>query len=126
MLFRYMTNYFIVSPVVAAVFCYLKEMKISSENYPSFPYFYFLMVLTIFIDDFFFYWIHRILHLPMFYWIHKEHHELHILTNIATVNANCFEYFWANSFPSVAALAILGPAIYNPFIVSAYVTYRIW
>ena len=84
------------------------------------------MILSIFIDDFFFYWIHRILHLKIFYWIHKEHHELNILTNLGTVNANCFEYFWANSFPSVAGLAIFGPKIYNPFIISAYVTYRIW
>ena len=126
MIFRYITNYFVVSPVVGAIFCYFRNMDISSANYPSFPRFYFLMLLSIFIDDFFFYWIHRILHLPMFFWIHKEHHELNILTNIGTVNSNCFEYFWANSFPSVAGLAILGPNIYNPVIISAYVTYRIW
>ena len=63
-------------------------MDVSTKDFPSFPYFYFMMVLTILVDDFFFYWIHRILHLPMFYWIHKEHHEMNTLTNLGTVNAN--------------------------------------
>lgn len=71
-----MFNIGIAAPIVLYLGLLVAKPNVSVESYPSIFEFTWQFMFTIFIDDFLFYWIHRIFHLPFFYkHIHKIHHE---------------------------------------------------
>lgn len=61
------------------------------------------------IEDFAFYWSHRILHTPFFYKrIHKIHHEFNNPVSISAIYAHPLEYLIGNSVPTTLGFMILG------------------
>jgi sterol desaturase/sphingolipid hydroxylase (fatty acid hydroxylase superfamily) len=57
------------------------------------------------VEDFFFYWGHRILHLKSLYpYIHKLHHEYNYPISISAENAHWVEFIIANLIPTSAGL----------------------
>lgn len=67
------------------------------------------VIFFILCEDFFFYWSHRMLHLPWFYKkIHKKHHEYQTSISPAAEYAHPFEYIFGNSLPVAS-----GPILYG-------------
>lgn len=65
--------------------------------------------IFILIEDFCFYWSHRVLHIPFLYKrIHKTHHEYNVSISAAAEYAHPLEYLLGNSLPLAA-----GPFIYG-------------
>lgn len=63
------------------------------EAWPSFQKFIFHIFLILLIEEFFFYYLHRILHSPLLYkWIHKQHHEFTSPIGISALYAHPLEY----------------------------------
>jgi sterol desaturase/sphingolipid hydroxylase (fatty acid hydroxylase superfamily) len=61
-------------------------------------------------EDFFFYWIHRILHHPYIYEkIHKKHHRYLNLIHLNSVDAHPIEYFFGNFFTTISGSLVMGP-----------------
>ena len=52
------------------------------------------------IEDFTFYWGHRILHLPKLYRFHKIHHEFTNTTSIAVLYCHPVEHIFALMLPN--------------------------
>lgn len=62
-----------------------------------------------FVDDFLFYWSHRLLHWSVLYSkIHKIHHEHKVTVSIAAEYAHPIEFVFGNILPTNAAGLILG------------------
>jgi sterol desaturase/sphingolipid hydroxylase (fatty acid hydroxylase superfamily) len=60
-------------------------------------------------EDFVFYWSHRILHLPFIYSaIHKQHHEYKDSISISSEYAHPLETILSNTLPTVAGYKMLG------------------
>lgn len=82
-------------PIMISTYHFLS--KVGMERFPPFPPIS-LIALQIpffyFVEDFWFYWIHRLLHWgPMYRWIHKVHHEHSAPFGIAAEYAHPLESF---------------------------------
>lgn len=72
------------------------------------------------VEDFAFYWSHRMLHTPYLYKkVHKVHHEFNNTVSIAATYAHPVEYFFGNLLPTSYGFMILGNKCHM-------VTYLIW
>ncbi len=92
---HFFQQYFIYS------FC---EIRTDSEFPSIFTHLFFLQIF-IYIDGFFFYWFHRMLHLPFFYKnIHKTHHINVINIVWSTIDSHPIEYFLGDMFPKYISL----------------------
>lgn len=60
----------------------MKGMKIHGPI-PSLPTLFFETALFFLVNDFVFYWSHRLLHHPRLYKIHKKHHQYYVTTGLA-------------------------------------------
>lgn len=70
------------------------------------------------VEDFMFYWSHRLLHIPfLFRHIHKIHHQHHYPIGIASEYAHPVEYYFGNLLPSS-----VGPLLVKPHMF----TYLLW
>lgn len=57
------------------------------------------------VEDFAFYWSHRMLHTPYLYKkVHKVHHEFNNTVSIAATYAHPVEYFLAIYYPPLTGL----------------------
>ena len=65
------------------------------------------MLSWILLSDFFFYWIHRILHTPKLYYLHKTHHEFNNPYGIGAIYCSSFEMVTANLFALLFPIYIL-------------------
>lgn len=85
------------------------EMKFTVEDTPGLFTFAWQILFNFMVEEFFFYWVHRILHLPIFYnIIHKEHHSYSDLVYFATVVVHPIELILGDFIPPLAGPAILG------------------
>lgn len=87
----YFRNYVMAGSVSLIISKLLTPYEINySKNYPSVFTSAIWMWIFALIEDFWFYWTHRILHLPYFYKkIHKVHHE-----NYNTISIHCIYTHW--------------------------------
>lgn len=70
-------------------------------------------MFCILMDDFFFYWGHRLLHHPLLYSrIHKEHHEYTVTVSISAEYAHPTEYVLGNILPVFAGPKLLGSSMH--------------
>lgn len=86
----------------------------------STPYFFISILLMIFVHDTYFYWTHRVLHLPgVFKLIHKTHHLSHNPTPWAS-----FSFHPAEAIISAGIIPIMVFLIpCHPFAIFAFLTY---
>ena len=85
----------------------MKVFKINNSRLIRWQFGYILFFIII--EDFCFYWSHRILHLPWLYkQIHKVHHEYNMTISAAAEYAHPLEYLIGNSLPVAA-----GPLVYG-------------
>lgn len=95
-------------------------MKISLEEFPSTFEIVWQITLFMFVEDFCFYWVHRILHQKSLYpYIHKVHHEYNNPIGIAAEYAHPLEFFIANIVPTAMGSKLLGKKVH-------LATYLLW
>ena len=105
---RYITNYVIFNVFLLLIGFYIQP-SLSKESIPSIPVYLLQILFCIFCEDFFFYWVHRMLHHPLLYSkIHKHHHEFYNVVSVACINMHWIEFIMAGILPSFSSLCILG------------------
>ena len=109
----YIINTFGVFPPVFIFFMYCFPPDVNPENLPSIPKFVFQMVVMMLIQDFWFYWSHRALHLPIFYKrIHKHHHNHYNTYILSTVDTHWIEFIFGNIMPFLVGMAVMGKTLH--------------
>jgi sterol desaturase/sphingolipid hydroxylase (fatty acid hydroxylase superfamily) len=99
---------FIISPTTLLLFGSTVKFDTSFKA-PVFWETLKMLGFFILVEDFTFYWTHRLLHHPWFYGrIHKQHHEYKTTISIAAEYAHPIEYLFGNSLP-----VALGPMLYG-------------
>jgi len=74
---------------------------IDSNAYPSFVKYMIHFVWMFMMEDFLFYWSHRLLHIPYLYKkIHKVHHESTVTISLSAIATHPLEYFLGNLMPT--------------------------
>ena len=79
----------------------------------------------LFIEDFFFYWVHRILHTPFLYkTVHKVHHEFDFTIAYMTLYCHWIEFLMGDMFPVSTVMFIFKNKI-HVFTIAMYASYSI-
>lgn len=95
-------NHFVVMPIALWFVYIVLQNDISPDTIPSTTTVIRHLLICALLEDFFFYWSHRILHHPFLYKrFHKQHHEFKVLTGypIASEYTHPFESVIGNIFP---------------------------
>jgi len=96
-------NHFLIIPILL-IPNYLREKSIFRMDYESLPThfeFFYQTILFLLIEDFLFYWSHRILHINAIYpYIHKVHHRYQNSISVAAEYAHPIEYVFGNIIPT--------------------------
>jgi sterol desaturase/sphingolipid hydroxylase (fatty acid hydroxylase superfamily) len=118
-------NNFLAQLVILPAFLYLDtllgvKVRMDIESYPG-PFEIISQILIwMVIEDFFFYWGHRILHTKFMYQkIHKIHHEYTNTVSTAAEYTHPLEYIMTNLVPAAMGAKIFGAK-------SHYITLWIW
>lgn len=105
----YCVNQIMIFPVCFYLLTLYFSPDLSVEKIPDFLTFLWQSILSIFLEDFFFYWNHRLMHLPFLYKrVHKIHHEFKNTIHIASVYTHWLEFILGNFVPMMASLIMLG------------------
>jgi sterol desaturase/sphingolipid hydroxylase (fatty acid hydroxylase superfamily) len=108
-------NLMIVFPISVAVPILLGTVKLrfSAEEFPSAWELMGQIVFFMIVEDFSFYWVHRLLHHPKLYpFIHKKHHEYYTSISVASEYAHPLEFFLGNLTPTGLGPIILGSRVH--------------
>lgn len=90
-------------------------MSFSPHDIPEWYVSFAHIMINLFIFDFVFYWMHKLLHHRSFYWIHKMHHE-YVETSVwASMHAHPIDYFLSSILPASLTLFIC-PMHYYTFL----------
>lgn len=105
-------SYIFNQMVLGILFIYLILPFLATDfslNLPSFSTFLRHIFISVCLEDFFFYFSHRLLHLPFFYKrIHKIHHEFNNPINIFNVHTHWVEFIIGNMIPLFGSAMALG------------------
>lgn len=74
--------------------------------------------------DFWFYWMHRLVHTKRFYWIHKKHHECKNTVVLASLNVHPIEFLIVDMVVIIGGPFILGNNIHFATVI-AWMTWQI-
>jgi len=109
----YVVNQILIFPACFYLLTLFVQPNRSLETIPGFSTVIWQLVLSIFMEDFFFYWSHRLMHLPFLYKrVHKIHHEFKNTIHIASVYTHWFEFILGNFFPMMMPLIMLGERLH--------------
>eukprot|EP01017_Pseudomicrothorax_dubius_P014482 TRINITY_DN1689_c0_g1_i1.p1 TRINITY_DN1689_c0_g1~~TRINITY_DN1689_c0_g1_i1.p1 ORF type:complete len:369 (+),score=62.86 TRINITY_DN1689_c0_g1_i1:2-1108(+) len=102
----------LIFPSVTALKVYVSNdalVRIDTDTFPNSWEVIRQIIFCMFIEDFIFYWSHRLLHHPKIYaYIHKRHHEYVYPVSISSEYAHPIESILSNIIPSGAGIALLG------------------
>jgi len=100
----FVTNQLLVFPAVFVLIMMFFKCDVSVTHLPSLFTFLWQLIASLVIDDFFFYFGHRLLHHPYLYVrFHKQHHEFQNTVSYAAVYTHWVEFVITN------ALSVLSP-----------------
>jgi sterol desaturase/sphingolipid hydroxylase (fatty acid hydroxylase superfamily) len=104
----YLLNYVVMgSPFISLAIRFAKP-RYDLDSLPSAFEFSWQIFFSVFCEDFFFYWSHRLLHTPFLYKrIHKVHHEYYNTIAPACIYTHPVELVIGNIFPMMSALLCL-------------------
>jgi len=116
-------NHLIILPLIG-LYHYISDISPVNMNYADFPENPFEIILqTLFfmlVEDFSFYWIHRIMHFEMFYGtVHKMHHKYTNTISISSEFSHPIDFILGSLIPSNIGVLILGKRVH-------LVTYMMW
>ena len=105
-------NIFLVTPLFSYFGSYLlvwRGMSVLPEELPTFQRTIFNLILLVVLQDFLFYYSHRLFHYPPLYraW-HKKHHEFTAPVAIAAVYAHPVEHIFVNLLSVWLPILIVG------------------
>lgn len=110
-------NHFMITPLITWLMAPYLLLSISVEApVPSLSTILVEVLFSTVIEDFFFYWCHRLLHIPLLYkHIHKRHHEFRILKgmSIASEFTHPVESFMGNILPVLAGPLLMHSHIFT-------------
>lgn len=105
-------NQFIVGPLFVTIFypfACMRGMDKKIRPLPTILEFVLHFAGSIIVREIYFYYSHRLLHMPPFYrWFHKKHHEWTAPVALSAVYATTFEHLVCNLAP-----VGLGPFLFN-------------
>ena len=85
------------------------QFRIDEASYPSCMEIALQITFFMIVEDFGFYWAHRLLHIPFLYkHLHKKHHEYNITIGLAAEYSHPLEFILSNSIPTGLGSIILG------------------
>eukprot|EP01084_Bolivina_argentea_P028517 53002_1 len=100
------------------------KMRLSQHEKPTFLSVFMTLILSEFVMEWLFYFIHRLVHHPKLYGpIHKQHHEYKGSIGFAAEYANPIEGLAANLYPTFAVCLHIGA---HPLIFFVYLFWRLW
>ena len=104
-------NYFILIPclTVGKYFMMGNSMSFSASDWPSYRQLAFDNAALTLVHEFFFYWSHRMMHLPQLYKYHKVHHEYKQNTVLASQHNHPIDWIMSIGTPALLALVIVDP-----------------
>lgn len=129
--FGFTLNHFFVIPFLI-YFAYPEAKKYltlscSPTDIPDVGTILLQISICIVLEDFLFYWSHRILHIPFFYkHIHKKHHQFYALTacsGIAAEYTHPIESLFGNVIPALIGPALLDMHLYATVV---WLVIRMW
>lgn len=101
-------NQFVIFPAILFPFLYFFRPNTDHQKVPNFADFILHGLVMTCLEDFLFYWIHRMLHLPLFYkHIHKKHHKHFNVINISSVYTHWIEFAVGNVVCMLAGMMVL-------------------
>ncbi|XP_060564065.1 fatty acid hydroxylase domain-containing protein 2-like [Ruditapes philippinarum] len=113
--------------VIGLVFCYgvtwsfIKRGNSIGGELPSFHWVLFEILVFSLVEEFFFYYTHRLLHHPRLYkHIHKKHHEWTAPIGIVAIYAHPIEHLFSNILPPA-----LGPLLMGSHLATALLWFSI-
>jgi sterol desaturase/sphingolipid hydroxylase (fatty acid hydroxylase superfamily) len=115
-------NQLIIIPIsiLPYYFNYIIPFSLDIKSLPTHFVFIWQIIFFILIEDFAFYWVHRILHVDWIYpYIHKTHHTYKISISIAAEYSHPVDYFLGSLFATSFGPIILGQKVH-------LVTYLLW
>lgn len=84
------------------------QPALSLNKLPSFGKYVYQIFMCILLEDFFFYWGHRLLHHPLLYArVHKKHHEFYNTIHISCIDTHWFEFLASNIIPLFSSIFVL-------------------
>lgn len=96
------------------------------DQIPSFGMFLIHFFWMFMMEDFVFYWTHRLLHHPKLYpHIHKVHHESKSTTSLSAIATHPVEYFLGNSLASSVGMITL-PGKVHIISVACFIIFRVF
>jgi len=113
--------HFVIVPIILFVETRFEtKMRMDLESFPGIDEIIQQIIFFALVEDFFFYWSHRILHHPKFYpYVHKVHHEYNIVISLAAEYAHPIELIFGNIIPYNVGPKLLGKRVH-------FATYLIW
>ena len=91
---------------------------------PAYSTIFLQYIAYIIIDDFVFYWVHRLMHVPFFYrHFHKTHHSFKRNNAIAGEYFHPIDYILSGTLPTLLGTLIIRPHI---LVVWSWLAIRIW
>jgi len=120
---RVLFNQWVVGlPAVIGGFYLMKRRGCSfGRELPTFPWVVYELFIMILVEEFFFYYSHRLLHHPRLYkHIHKIHHEWTSPIGVVSIYAHPFEHLLSNLLPP-----LLGPLVCGSHIATTWMWYAL-
>ena len=109
----YIMNQGFIANIFLLCFHNLIDTNYTLETIPNIFQFWLGIIISMLIEDFFFYWGHRFLHHPLFYnKIHKIHHRFYNVIHISYAYAHPLEYLFGNILPNFFTIMILGKYVH--------------
>lgn len=119
-------NHLLIRPLILLVaYPFIRaQLDFSRENLPGAWTVIWQLAFCSQVDDFFFYWGHRLAHHKLLYkYIHKRHHEFRHPVAISVEWAHPLEDAFVNTFPTVAGSLYLRSHV---LVFWLYITCKLW
>ena len=99
-------SHFLVRPILLFLaYPYIAQCLSFGSNLPSLTTIAWQLFVCVQVDDFLFYWLHRLFHYKYLYkYIHKRHHEYRYPIPLAVEWAHPIEEIVANTMPSMVSV----------------------
>lgn len=120
----YVFNQLFIFPPIFYLLMHLFAPDNRTETFPDLFTFFLHLYIQIIIEDFCFYWFHRMLHLPFFYkWIHKKHHSHYNTFNLSGVYTHWIEFAFGNIISMLIGMIVLNGKL-HVFTLNYYIIVR--
>jgi sterol desaturase/sphingolipid hydroxylase (fatty acid hydroxylase superfamily) len=120
--FYYSMNNFVAGPILLSVETFMSgaSPRFGQDSYPKIIEIICQLFFCMIVEDFCFYWGHRLLHHPKLYpHVHKIHHKYTHTISIANEFTHPFEFILSNVIPTVMGPKLLGKNMH-------LITYWMW